>query len=165
MPTCEKCGREIPKANDAFYMNGKTLCVDCAHPKKCCVCGSTVPTAECCYVLEKPACIHCLFPTGGHEEYSAFKEELQAFNNEHKTEWNTNRRKLQLKYFLIITAIFIAIDAALFFLSYKISGGQYGIYASWILYFLVLRFVWKKKAPSFTPLTEKDYYQKKYSSK
>ena len=135
------------------------------NPQPCSVCGRNIPHSERCKVLDKPTCCNCAFPSGGLKEYEAFQAELQTVNQENKAAWRTVRNKTRLKWFLIITGIFIAIDAALFAISYYLTGGQSVFLAGWIVYFITLKVVLSKKAPPFVPMDEKEYYQKKYIQK
>ena len=161
---CETCGKSITKAEDLYRMNGITQCRDCAFSKECAVCGKATKISDFCHILDKPVCVDCAFPTSGRDGYETFKKAMNNFNESKKDEWKKRRRKIRWECFGIVTAIFLAIDIILFLISYYTTSGNKIVFASWLLYFIVLKIVISAKTPEYKPLSEKEYFIQYYKN-
>ena len=159
---CETCGATLSSSLDVFNVNGITQCRDCAYAKKCSVCGETVKQSDLCHILDKPVCVNCAFPQSGREGYENFKREKKQYNEELREEWKKQKRKARLRYFLIVTSVFLVIDLIAALVSYFLSYGQSVYIASTVIYIIVLTIVLSKVTPDYKPLTEKEFFVHKY---
>ena len=159
---CEICGAPLTKSEEVYKTNGITKCLDCAFSQQCSVCGKKTKRDDLCHIFDKPVCVNCAFPQSGREGYEKFKEEKKQYNETKREEWKRLKRKVCLRYFVIVTAIFIIIDLIMALISYFLSFGQSVYIASTVIYLIVLTIVLNKVTPEYKPLTEKEFFVQKY---